>query len=218
MSVRKLFQSTVGKKVIMGITGIILVAFVIGHVAGNLLVFAGRTKLNGYAALLHASDEVLWGVRLTLLAAVVLHIASAISLARVASAARPEAYARKEAQTATFASRTMLVGGLVILAFIVFHLLHLTAGVIQPVAFDEHDVYANVVGGFQVPWVVAVYLVAMLAIGLHLFHGAWAAFRTLGLRRPSAQPLKRPIATVLAIVVWIGFTSIPVAIFARIVN
>lgn len=218
MTARTILGSTIGKKAIMAITGIILVAFVIGHVAGNLLVFAGRTKLNAYSALLHASDEALWGVRVVLFVSLVLHVWSAISLTRIAQAARPQGYVRKKAQTATVASRTMRIGGFVILAFVVFHLLHLTLGVIQPVAFSQHDVYANVIGGFRVPWVVAVYVVAMAALGFHLFHGAWAAFRTLGLRQRNARPLDRPIAKFLAIVVWAGFTAIPIAIFARIVN
>ena len=140
MTARTILGSTIGKKAIMAITGIILVAFVIGHVAGNLLVFAGRTKLNAYSALLHASDEALWGVRVVLFVSLVLHVWSAISLTRIAQAARPHGYVRKKAQTATVASRTMRIGGFVILAFVVFHLLHLTLGVIQPVALSQHHV------------------------------------------------------------------------------
>jgi succinate dehydrogenase / fumarate reductase cytochrome b subunit len=218
MRARSFFQTTVGKKVVMGITGIILVVFVVGHVAGNLLVFAGRAKLNAYSALLHTSDELLWGVRIALITSLILHVWSAIGLARIAQAARPVGYERKVPQTATIASRTMRWGGLLILAFVVFHLLHLTTGTIQPVAFSEHDVYANVIGAFRIPWVSAVYVVAMMFVGLHLFHGVWAAFRTLGLAPPSKQPLKRPVAMLLAIVVWAGFTSIPIAIFARVIG
>lgn len=218
MSARKFFQSTVGKKVIMAITGIILVAFVIGHMAGNLLVFAGRAQINAYSRVLHASDELLWGIRSVLIVSVVLHIWSAVALTAAARAARPHDYARKVSQTATLASRTMRLGGLLLLGFIVFHLLHLTAGVIRPGTFDEHDVYANVISSFRIPWVTALYLVAMVSLGAHLFHGAWAAFRTLGISPPSAHPLKRPVAMVIAIVVWAGFTSIPLAIIARIVN
>jgi succinate dehydrogenase / fumarate reductase cytochrome b subunit len=108
----------------------------------------------------------------------------------------------------------MRVGGVVLLLFIVFHLLHFTAGVIQPVPFSETDVYANVVGGFSVPWVAAIYLVAMVALGGHLYHGAWAAFRTLGLRRPSHNPTQRSVAVLIAVAVWAGFTAIVVAIVA----
>ena len=219
MSARKFFQSTVGKKVVMAVTGIILVAFVIGHMAGNLLVFAGRAQINAYSRVLHASDELLWGIRSVLIASVVLHIWSAVALTAVARAARPNDYARKVTQTATLASRTMRIGGLLLLAFIVFHLAHLTVGAIRPQGtFDDHDVYANVISSFRIPWVTAVYLVAMVGLGLHLFHGAWAAFRTLGISPPSAHPRKRPVAMVIAIVVWAGFTSIPLAIIARIVN
>ena len=215
---RNLLRSTVGKKVVMAATGLILVAFVIGHVAGNLLVFAGADALNGYSRFLKSSNEVLWGARIVLLTAVLLHIGAAYGLTRAAQAARPIGYGRKEPQAATLASRTIRVGGVVLLLFIVFHLLHFTAGVIQPSPFSETDVYRNVVGGFSVPWVAAVYLVAMAALGLHLYHGAWAAFRTLGLRRPSATPRKRTIATGVAVVVWLGFTSIPLAVLAGLVR
>jgi succinate dehydrogenase / fumarate reductase cytochrome b subunit len=218
MFVRSLFQSTVGKKVIMAVTGLILIAFVIGHVAGNLLVFAGAEKLNGYSHLLKASLEVLWAVRLVLLTSVVVHVWSAVVLTRKAQAARPVAYAQRAPQATTFAARTIRWGGFVILLFIIFHLLHLTTGTIQPAAFSETDVYRNVIGGFSVPWVAALYLVSMVALGLHLYHGAWAAFRTLSLRRADPMPMKRSLATVVAVAVWLGFTSIPLAVLAGLVK
>ena len=218
LNARNLLQSNVGKKVVMAVTGLILVAFVIGHVAGNLLVFAGPSALNGYSHFLKSSNEVLWAVRLVLLTAVLLHIGSAYGLTVAANAARPIGYGRKEPQAATWASRTIRYGGVLLLLFIVFHLLHFTAGVIQPAPFSETDVYRNVVGSFTVPWVVAIYLVAMVALGMHLYHGAWAAFRTLSLRSPSTTPMKRTIATGVAFVVWLGFTSIPLAVLAGLVR
>jgi succinate dehydrogenase / fumarate reductase cytochrome b subunit len=215
---RALFDSTVGKKVIMAASGLILVAFVIGHVVGNLLVFVGADKLNAYSHFLKANLEVLSVVRLVLIVSVLLHIWSALALTRVAQEARPIDYERKEPQASTFAARTIRVGGVVILLFVVFHLLHFTVGAIQPAPFSETDVYRNVVGSFSVPWVAGFYIVAMMALGLHLYHGAWAAFRTLGLRRPSTTPMKRSVATLVAVAVWLGFTSIPVAVLAGFVR
>src|SRR5205823_14878608 len=113
----------------------------------------------------------------------------------------------------TVASRSMRIVGLVIAVFVVFHLLHLTTGTIHPARFEEAHVYDNLVGGFRVWWVSAIYLVSMIAIGLHLFHGGWSWLRTLGLSRPSAAPLRRPVAAAVAIATWAGLSSIPVALF-----
>jgi succinate dehydrogenase / fumarate reductase cytochrome b subunit len=215
---RNLLQSNVGKKVVMAVTGLILFGFVIGHMAGNLLIFAGPAALNAYSRFLKTSAEILWPTRIVLFVAVLLHIGSAYSLTVAANAARPVGYGRKVPQAATWASRTIRWGGVVLLLFIVFHLLHFTAGVIQPSPFSETDVYRNVVGAFSIPWVAALYVVAMVALGMHLYHGAWAAFRTLSLRPPSASPMKRTIATGFAFVVWLGFTSIPLAVLAGLVR
>jgi succinate dehydrogenase / fumarate reductase, cytochrome b subunit len=215
---RNLLQSTVGKKVVMAVTGLILVAFVIGHVAGNLLVFAGAEPLNAYSHFLKSTPELLWTTRVVLLVSVLLHIWSAVALTRAGWAARPVAYGRKEPQAATLASRTIRVGGVVLLLFIVFHLLHLTTGTIEPAPYSETDVYRNVVSSFSIPWVAAIYIVSMVALGMHLYHGAWAAFRTLGVARPSPTPMKRNIATVVAVAVWLGFTSIPLAVLAGLVR
>jgi succinate dehydrogenase / fumarate reductase cytochrome b subunit len=155
---------------------------------------------------------------LVLLAAVVLHVIAAYQLARNDRAARLKPYVHLQPRAATLASRTMRVGGIIIAAFVIFHLLHLTTGTIQPAPFDVAHVYANVVGGFRVWWVAAIYLVALVAIGLHLYHGAWSWARTLGLSRPSAAPLHRPVAIVVAVLIWAAFTSIPVAILVGLVR
>ncbi len=211
---RNIFQSTVGKKIIMAVTGMILVAFVIGHVAGNLIVFEGRAAFNAYAHFLKSTGELLWVARGVLFLAVCLHIWAAYGVTQAANAARPVAYGRKEPQGSTRASRTIRIGGVVLLLFIVFHLLHLTVGVISVAPFSETDAYRNVVGGFSVPWVAAIYIVSMIALGGHLYHGAWAAFRTLGIVRPTGDPLKRTIAAGVAFLVWFGFTAIVVAVVA----
>ena len=217
-----LYRSTIGKKVIMAVTGLILVLFVIGHMAGNLQVFIGSAKMNAYAAFLKSTGELLWLVRLVLLAALVLHVLMAWQLTRIKQVARPVDYASRQPQVSTVASRTMRWGGVLLLVFIVFHILHFTTGTIFPPSiradgthpgFSATDVYGNVVSTFQVPWVVAVYVIAMLFLMLHLFHGAWSSVRTLGLVKPSQHPLRRRAATIIALIVWLGFTAVPVAVF-----
>jgi succinate dehydrogenase / fumarate reductase cytochrome b subunit len=212
------WRTSVGKKIVMAATGVIMIAFLIAHVAGNLLVFRGAAPLDAYSAFLKRELVVLWAVRAILLTSVVLHVVAAGQLMLLDRAARPERYSRVEPQSATLASRTMRSGGLVIAAFVVFHLLHLSTGTLRPAPFEQAQVYQNVVGGFRVWWVSAIYVVAMIAIGLHLFHGGWSWLRTLGLSRPTAFPMHRPIAAILAIVVWAGFTSIPLAVFFGVVR
>jgi succinate dehydrogenase / fumarate reductase, cytochrome b subunit len=207
----RFWASTVGKKIVMGATGLIMVAFVIGHMAGNLLIFAGPTHINGYSAFLHGTGELLWLVRLVLLAAVTLHVISAYQLTRIEMRARPVAYAKREPQVSTVAARTIRWGGVLLLVFIVFHLLHMTTGTLHP-DFVPGDVYSNVVVGFRVWPVSAFYVLAMIALGLHLYHGTWSACRTLGLGRPSAHPLERRAVTVLAILVAGGFALVPLAV------
>ncbi len=222
-----LYRSTIGKKVIMAVTGLLLVAFVIAHMLGNLQVFIGAGKMNAYAAFLKSTGELLWLARLGLLAAVLLHILMAWQLAQIKNAARPIGYQKREPQVSTLASRTMRWGGVLLLVFIVFHILHFTTGTVFPVAsrpdalypaFSHTNVYGNVIAAFRSPWVVAFYVVAMLFLMLHLFHGAWSSVRTLGLAKPSRFPLRRRVATVIAIVVWLGFTAVPVAVFLGVIR
>jgi succinate dehydrogenase / fumarate reductase, cytochrome b subunit len=215
---RTFFQSTIGKKAIMAATGLVMVGFVITHVAGNLLVFAGPGAMNAYAAALKATGGLLWGARAFLLASVGLHIWAAVSLTAKNRAARPVAYAKKTPQESTLASRTMVYGGLLLAAFLVFHLLHFTTGTIQPAPFSHVDVHGNMIGSFQVPWVAGLYVAAMIALGLHLAHGAWASFRTLGLSKRAQNPFRRRASVAVAIAVWLGFTIIPVAVLAGVVK
>lgn len=213
MRVRQFYRSTIGKKVIMAVTGLMMIAFVVVHMLGNLQVFAGPARLNAYSAFLHSTGELLWLVRATLLVAVVLHVDAAIALTRVAHAARPVDYDARAPQVSTLASRTMRWGGALLAAFIVFHILHLTTGTLHP-AFTAGDVYGNVIAGLR-PWPVALfYVVAMVGLGLHLYHGTWSSVRTLGVARPSADPLRRRVALGLALVVAAGFALVPVAVLA----
>lgn len=211
---RVLPSTTVGKKLVMGATGLVWIAFLIGHVGGNLLVFGGRSALNRYSALLHASAAGLWFVRAVLYGSLALHVATGLALWRTAIAARRGDYALRVPQASTVASRTIRWTGLVVLAFVVFHILHLSTGTIRPVPFDETDVYANVTHGLRVPWVAAIYVTALLAVGLHVFHATYASFKSLGLARLRANPYDRRIASVVALLLWAGFTAIPVVVLS----
>lgn len=211
----RFWQSTIGKKIVMAVTGIIGILFVIGHMLGNLQMFYpdAPVAMRHYAELLRTSMPVLWTIRLGLLAAVVLHAVSAYQLTMISRNARPQGYAVREPQVTTFSARTIRWGGVLLLVFIVFHLLHLTVGAVHP-QFTHLDPYNNIRIGLGSPLVGGFYLLAMAALGLHLYHGAWAAIRTLGVARPSAQPLKRRVALILAIVVAGGFMTIPLAAMA----
>jgi succinate dehydrogenase / fumarate reductase cytochrome b subunit len=223
----KVYRSTIGKKAIMAVTGLILVGYVILHMAGNLQVFIGPAKINAYGAFLKGLGELLWLVRIILFVALVLHVLMAWQLTQLKRKARPIEYQSRDPQVSTVASRSMRWGGVLLLAFIVFHIMHFTTGTVFPAAstpdamypaFSHADVYGNVVAAFRTPWVVAVYVVAMLFLMLHLFHGAWSSVRTLGLTRPSAHPLQRRVATVIALVVWLGFSVVPVAVLLGVIR
>jgi succinate dehydrogenase / fumarate reductase, cytochrome b subunit len=212
------WQSSVGKKAVMAVTGLILVAYLITHVLANLLVFSGPDRINRYAQLLHSSGAALWGARLILLAALTLHIVAATQLAIRNRAARQEPYAGgRDPQVSTFAARTIRWGGALILLFLIYHILHFTVGTAHP-DFVELNPHHNVVTGFRSPLVAAVYLLAMAAVGLHLFHGVWSSGRSLGLSQPSPRPLHRRLALGLAVFVWLGFTAIVIAGFLGLIR
>jgi succinate dehydrogenase / fumarate reductase, cytochrome b subunit len=216
---RKFYGSMVGKKVVMGVTGLIGIGFVILHSLGNLLVFRGPAAINSYSHFLKSTSELLWTLRAVLLVAVVLHVIAAIQLTRQSRAARPIGYTRTETQVATISSRTMRWGGVLLLVFIVVHILHFTTGNIRPAGvFSREDVYANVVTSFRIWWVALFYVLAMIALGLHLFHGAWSSVRSIGVSPPSPQPLHRRLSLLIAVFVWAAFTAIPVAVFSGIVR
>jgi succinate dehydrogenase / fumarate reductase cytochrome b subunit len=223
---RAFYQSTVGKKAIMGVTGLVGVGFVILHMAGNLQMFLGPRKMNAYAAALHGPlAELTLLVRVVLIVAVVLHVTMAVQLTRLSAAARPVAYKKKIPQVATVASLTMLWGGVLLLVFIVVHILHFTTATIDPGGWrgmsdsrGDPDISGNVIASFRIWWVSAFYIVAMIALGLHLFHGAWSSVRSLGVAKPSANPRERRVALAIAVVVWLGFTMVPVAVLARVLR
>jgi succinate dehydrogenase / fumarate reductase cytochrome b subunit len=208
----RFWESSVGKKIVMGTTGLMLVGFVVLHMAGNLQFFAGSERFDAYSNLLQVDlIELTWLMRVTLLAAVLLHIVAAYQLTMRSRAARPEDYARRDPQVSTYASRTMRWGGVYLLLFIPYHLLHFTTGTLHP-AFVRGQAYGNVVVGFQTAWVSLFYLGAMAILSLHLYHGAWAAFRTLGFARPSSDPLHRRLAMAVAVIVPLGFSLLPLSV------
>jgi succinate dehydrogenase / fumarate reductase cytochrome b subunit len=209
----------VGKKVVMGVTGLIGIGFVILHSLGNLLVFRGPAAINSYSHFLKSTGELLWALRIVLVVAVILHVIAAVQLTRQSRAARPIAYTKQERQVATVASGTMRWGGALLLVFIVLHILHFTTGTIRPAgSFSPDDVYANMVTSFRIWWVALFYVVAMLALGLHLFHGAWSSVRSIGVSPPSPQPLHHRISLAIALLVWAAFTAVPLAVVAGIVR
>lgn len=218
--VMRAVTSSAGAKVVMSITGLLLLGFVIVHVAGNLQVFGGQEVFNSYAAFVKGSSEVLWAARLGLLGVVVIHILSAVRLSRINKAARPQAYVVKKYRAANWYSRYMLVSGLIVLAFIVFHLLHFTVGVIQPEHFalhdakGRHDAWSMMVLGFQVPWVVIVYVVSMILLGFHLAHGIWSALQSLGLWGKRWTPFWLSAGKVIAWLIVLAFIIIPIGLFA----
>jgi succinate dehydrogenase cytochrome b subunit len=215
---RLLWDSSVGKKMIMAVTGLIWLAYLITHVLANLLVFQGPAKINAYSAFLHGTGGALWVARLVLIAALVLHITAAVQLAARSQEARPTGYAAgRKPQVSTFASRSIRWGGALILIFLVYHILHFTVGTAHP-SFVEGDPYHNVASGFRNPVVVGFYLIAMAAVGLHLYHGVWSSGRSLGMSPPSPHPLRRTVALMLALLVWLGFTIIPIAVYAGVVR
>ncbi len=212
----RFWRSTIGKKVVMAATGIIGIGFLLAHVAGNLLVFRGAAAINGYSAFLHGPGaELLWPMRVVLLAALLLHMLAAYQLTRLSHAARPHGYLKRQPQVSTAASRLMRWGGAFLLVFIVVHLLHFTTGTLRPTGvFVRGDVHANLVGSFRLWWVTLIYLVAVAFLGLHLYHGAWASARTLGATGNSLNPMHRSVSAVLALAVWFGFTLVPVVVLA----
>ncbi len=209
------YRSTVGKKVIMGVTGFILVGFVIVHMVSNLLVFQGPGRLDAYAAFLRSTGELLWIARGVLLVSVILHIDAAWQLTRRSRASRPREYKKRVPQVSTWGARTMRWGGVVLLVFIVYHLLHMTFGRLHPdyPNFQHAIVTHNVLVAFTSLPVVMFYEVAMVALGLHFYHGVAAMVMSLGGSHPRYTPMWRKAATAIAILTAVGFMAVPLAVY-----
>lgn len=217
-------RTTIGKKMLMAVTGAIGYGFVIGHMAGNLHIFGGREEFNMYAEGLRAfgapfvpHSGALWIARIVLLAAVIIHVWMAIDLTRKDTASRPVRYGKKGTVQATFASKTLRYGGTAIFFFIIYHLLHLTLGVAHS-DFRADDAYHNVVSGFSNPIVVLVYMIALVALGLHMYHGVWSMFQSLGLNSTRTNTLFRWLAVGSAIALFVGFAIIPLSVLTGFVG
>ena len=229
--INRVWQSSLGKKYIMALTGCALFVFLIGHLLGNLQVFGQPELINTYAHFLKSKPGLLWGARFGLLACVGLHVLTAVQLAAMNKEARPQGYAAGSAYGATKASQYMIVSGLVILAFVVYHLAHFTAllpginghGDFRKLTTVLHgetvpDVYAMMILGFQVWWVALFYLVAQGMLFMHLGHGLAAMFQSLGFRNHVWWPRVQALARVASLAIFIGYASIPIGIFMRVVG
>jgi len=211
----RFWQTTVGKKAVMAVTGIILFGFVVGHLLGNLQIYEGPEKINHYAAALKNLPPLLWGTRILLLVSVILHIWASFQLWLLQREARPVKYIKKANINSTYASRTMMWSGPIVLAFVIFHLLQFTFGAVHPGAtFTEGNVYSNVVSGFQFWPVSLFYIIAMVMLCYHLYHGLWSMFQSLGFNHPVYTPWIRGFAKLFAILIAVGNISIPVAVLA----
>ena len=213
----RFWQSTVGKKAVMAVSGVILFAFVVGHLLGNLQIYEGPEKLNRYARFLRTMPSLLWAVRITLLVMVILHIWASVQLALLQHEARPVAYRQRKAIASTYASRTMYWSGPIILAFVIYHLMQFTFGV-GGTPYRAGDVYANVVAGFRIPVVSGFYIVAMVLLGLHLSHGLWSMFQSLGFSHPRYTPAIKTAAKTIAWLIALGNISIPVAVLSGLIS
>ncbi len=215
----RFWESTNGQKAIMAVTGAILLLFVFFHMVGNLQLFEGPEQINFYGAALRRFPEALWAARAILFVAVVLHIWSSVRLAIRKTAARPVGYAQRKNTSSSYASRTMYWSGPILLAFIIYHLLHLTAGYIHPGGpFIEGDVYHNLVTGFQVWYVSLWYIFSMILLAFHIRHGAWSMFQSLGMNHPRHTPVLKKAAAALAIIIAAGYISIPVSILLGLIK
>lgn len=214
-------DTTIGKKAIMAVSGIILFGFVIGHMLGNLQVYLGQKPFNEYAAFLHSTPTLLWGTRVTLLLAVTAHIVSAVQLARLNMGARPRRYQVQKSRATTYAARTMVWSGPILLVYLFYHLAHLTLGYSNGLGYDHYaldpnglrDAYGAVVTSFKVPWCVGIYVVAQVMLGMHLYHGAWSMFQSLGLNHRRYNETLRSAASAIALATVAGFIAVPLGVF-----
>jgi succinate dehydrogenase / fumarate reductase cytochrome b subunit len=217
-------QSTIGKKAIMAVTGVVLYGFVIMHMVGNLKIFTGETHFNEYSEFLRTVGEpalpystLLWVIRIVLTLSLVLHVRAAIQLTRLDTAGRPVAYKKVKRKQASFASLTLRWGGLAIFLFVVYHLMHFTIGG-TPVS-ESGEAYAKVIAGFSGnPINVGVYLFAVAALGTHLYHGVWSATQTLGINNRRTDKAFRALAVLSGLGLFVGFAAVPITVLLGMVK
>src|SRR5579862_1108817 len=220
----RVFTSTIGKKFLMAVTGAALFVFVIGHLLGNLQIFLGPEAINKYGHFLQTTPEILWPSRIGLLACVIIHIWASISLTLENRASRATSYEVKEVVDASLASRTMIWSGLIVLAFICFHLAHYTLLMVHPEYKDlvdakgQHDIYRMMIFGFSSPAVSGFYILSIALLCWHLSHGLAAMFQSLGWKNAAYECLIDRTAKILAILIFLGYASIPAAILAGVIK
>ena len=221
--VANIFKSSLGKKYVMAVSGFILFLFVIGHLAGNLQIFLGPEAINRYGHFLQSNPELIWPARLGLLLMLVLHVWSAIKISAENKAARPAQYAVYRPVASTYASRTMLMSGLIIFAFIVYHLLHFTVQVqyvnLTGKSFVDfvdpekrHNIFKMMVVGFNNVWVSGFYVLGIALLCLHLSHGVSGMFQSIGWKNKAYTPVLNKGARAVAVLIFLGYTSIPISI------
>lgn len=218
------YRTSIGKKAVMAVTGFILYGFVLLHMVGNLKIFYGADYINDYSRFLREvftpvfpHEGVLWLLRVVLAASVGLHLWSAISLTRTDLASRPVGYAKKKDQATSYASRTMRWGGVIIALFVIYHLLDLTLGTVNP-GYVEGNVHRNMIASFSLWYVSAFYILAVVALGVHLFHGVWSMFQSIGWNGPGVDRIWRGLAAVTAAAFIIGNSSVPLAVLTGLVK
>ncbi len=212
-----LYGSTLGKKILMAVTGIILFGFVIGHMIGNLQLYLGPEKLNHYAELLQSNKPFLWSFRMVLLFCVSVHIIAAVQLWLRNRRSRPIKYRVFNPPAVDYAARTMVWSGPIILAFILYHLGHFTVGSTHH-DFIRGDVYHNVVSSFQIWWVAGIYILANLMLAIHLYHGLWSLFQTFGWDHQAYGSARRWFAIVFAMLIGAANISMPLAVLTGVVR
>lgn len=219
-----IYRTAVGKKAVMAVTGIILFGFVLVHMIGNLHLYEGPRYMNEYGQFLRQVGApaipphgALWIARSVLLAAVILHIWAAWQVTRMSQEARPSRYEHKRKIHTSYASRTMRWGGVILLLFVIYHILHFTTGTVHP-DFREGEPYHNLVAGFRVWWVSLFYIAANVALGFHLYHGMWSLFQSLGWNHPRFNRWRDAFAHTFAWVITIGNISFPLAVLTGLVR
>lgn len=216
-----LLETTIGKKVVMALSGLVWFGFALGHMAGNLQVFLGPEVFNGYSVGLHDKPELLWTARTIMAVAFVLHVGMALQLVTRSAAARPVDYAKKTRRKASFAGLTMKFSGLTLLFFVLFHLAHFTFPGVAMGAYEHQHysmVYSNFVNGFSVPWVVALYVAAMISLGFHLYHGSVSLFQSLGINHPKYIGGVRQTAQFVALIITVGNIILPLSVLLGLVR
>lgn len=211
------YETTVGKKVLMAVTGVILFVYVVGHMLGNLQIYMGEEQINGYAELLHRSAAFLWTARLVLLFCVGVHIFAAAQLWLRNRASRPVKYRMFRPPAVDYAARTMVWSGPIIALFVVYHILHFTTGQAHS-DFQHVKPYHNVITAFSDPVVACVYIVANLLLAFHLYHGVWSLFQTMGLDHAKYGPWRRRFAMIMAVIIGSANVSIPLAVLTGVLH